>query len=207
MVPDPAAVDGKTRAPGGRCLYHRRHGQRVRPGLKPGRGPNRGGANCGSSRLCLNRQFLQPKSWLGRSARRTVQQVQAQGRKVVFTNGCFDLLHVGHVRYLQAARALGDFLVLGLNDDASVRRLGKGPGRPLTPQAERAEILAALACVDAVVIFSQDTPLELIRTLRPDVLVKGGDYTPRVLWAGRRCCPGAARSTSFPLSPADPPAA
>jgi rfaE bifunctional protein nucleotidyltransferase chain/domain len=113
------------------------------------------------------------------SARRTVQQVQAQGRKVVFTNGCFDLLHLGHVRYLQAARALGDFLVLGLNDDASVRRLGKGPGRPLTPQAERAEILAALACIDAVVIFGQDTPLELIRTLRPDVLVKGGDYTPQ----------------------------
>jgi rfaE bifunctional protein nucleotidyltransferase chain/domain len=111
-------------------------------------------------------------------ARRTVQQVQARARKVVFTNGCFDLLHVGHVRYLQAARALGDFLVLGLNDDASVRRLNKGPGRPLTLQAERAEILAALACVDAVVIFSQDTPLELIQILRPDVLVKGGDYTP-----------------------------
>ena len=111
-------------------------------------------------------------------ARRTVRQVQARARKVVFTNGCFDLLHVGHVRYLQAARALGDFLVLGLNDDASVRRLGKGPGRPLIPEAERAEILAALACVDAVVIFSQDTPLELIHTLRPDVLVKGGDYTP-----------------------------
>jgi D-beta-D-heptose 7-phosphate kinase/D-beta-D-heptose 1-phosphate adenosyltransferase len=98
---------------------------------------------------------------------------------VVFTNGCFDLLHVGHVRYLQAARSLGDFLVLGLNDDASVRRLGKGSGRPLTPQEDRAEILAALACVDAVVIFGQDTPLELILTLRPDVLVKGGDYTPQ----------------------------
>lgn len=112
------------------------------------------------------------------TARRTAQQVRGQGRKVVFTNGCFDLLHVGHVRYLQAARALGDFLILGLNDDASVRRLAKGPGRPLTPQAERAEILAALACIDAVVIFSQDTPLELILTLRPDVLVKGGDYTP-----------------------------
>ncbi len=111
-------------------------------------------------------------------ARRTVRQVQTEGRKVVFTNGCFDLLHVGHIRYLQAAKALGDFLVLGLNDDASVRRLGKGPGRPLTPQAERAEILAALACVDAVVIFNQDTPLELILTLRPDILVKGGDYTP-----------------------------
>jgi rfaE bifunctional protein nucleotidyltransferase chain/domain len=113
------------------------------------------------------------------NVRRTVQQVQAQGRKVVFTNGCFDLLHVGHVRYLQAARALGDFLVLGLNDDASVQRLAKGPGRPLVPQDERAEILAALACIDAVVLFSQDTPLELILTLRPEVLVKGGDYSPQ----------------------------
>jgi rfaE bifunctional protein nucleotidyltransferase chain/domain len=111
-------------------------------------------------------------------ARWIVQQVQSEGRKVVFTNGCFDLLHVGHIRYLQAAKALGDFLVLGLNDDASVRRLSKGSERPLTPQAERAEILAALACVDAVVIFNQDTPLDLILTLRPDILVKGGDYTP-----------------------------
>lgn len=115
------------------------------------------------------------------AVRRQVQQLQAQGRRVVFTNGCFDLLHVGHVRYLQAARALGDFLLVGLNDDASVRRLAKGPGRPFVPQEERAEVLAALACVDAVVIFSQDTPLELILTLRPDVLVKGGDYTPEAI--------------------------
>lgn len=114
-------------------------------------------------------------------AREIVRQVQSEGRTVVFTNGCFDLLHVGHVRYLQAARSLGDFLVVGLNDDASVRRLGKGAARPLTPQAERAEILAALVCVDAVVIFGQDTPLELILTLRPDVLVKGGDYTPETI--------------------------
>ncbi|MGQ9922000.1 MAG: D-glycero-beta-D-manno-heptose 1-phosphate adenylyltransferase [Desulfobacca sp.] len=126
------------------------------------------------------------------AARRQVQHLQTEGRRVVFTNGCFDLLHVGHVRYLQAARAMGDYLVVGLNDDASVRRLHKGPGRPLVPQAERAEVLAALACVDAVVIFSQDTPLELILHLRPQVLVKGGDYTlativgrPEVLsWGG-----------------------
>jgi rfaE bifunctional protein nucleotidyltransferase chain/domain len=125
-------------------------------------------------------------------ARRLVRRLQARGQRVVFTNGCFDLLHVGHVRYLQAAKALGGFLVVGLNDDASVRRLDKGSARPLTPQAERAEILAALACVDAVVIFSQDTPLELIINLRPEVLVKGGDYTlenivgrPEVLsWGG-----------------------
>lgn len=114
-------------------------------------------------------------------ARQQVRELQAQGRKVVFTNGCFDLLHVGHIRYLEAARALGDFLVVGLNTDASVRRLQKGPDRPLVPEAERAEILAALACVDAVVLFSQDTPRELILYLRPDLLVKGGDYTPETI--------------------------
>ncbi len=123
--------------------------------------------------------LLKILSWA--EARRRIEHLQALGRRVVFTNGCFDLLHVGHVRYLQAARSLGDFLVVGLNDDDSVRRLHKGPGRPLVPQAERAEVLAALACVDAVVIFSQDTPLELILTLRPDVLVKGGDYTPETI--------------------------
>jgi D-beta-D-heptose 7-phosphate kinase/D-beta-D-heptose 1-phosphate adenosyltransferase len=104
-----------------------------------------------------------------------VRNLQRAGKKVVFTNGCFDLLHVGHVRYLQQARELGDALVVGVNSDASVRRL-KGPGRPLTPARERAEILAALACVDFVTIFSGSTPLALIRALGPDVLVKGGDW-------------------------------
>ena len=93
----------------------------------------------------------------------------------MFTNGCFDLLHIGHVRYLQEAQALGDALVVGVNSDASVRRL-KGPGRPLTPAKERAEILAALACVDFVTIFGATTPLQLIRALGPDILVKGGDW-------------------------------
>ena len=97
------------------------------------------------------------------------------GERIVFTNGCFDLLHVGHVTYLAAARALGDRLVVGLNDDESVRRL-KGTERPLQPLADRAAILAALRAVDLVVPFAEDTPLELIRALRPDVLVKGGDY-------------------------------
>jgi D-beta-D-heptose 7-phosphate kinase/D-beta-D-heptose 1-phosphate adenosyltransferase len=100
-----------------------------------------------------------------------------RGRTIVFTNGCFDLLHVGHVKYLQKARELGDLLVLGLNSDASIRRL-KGPHRPLIGQEERAHILAALKCIDYVVIFDEDTPLELIRALRPAVLVKGGDYAP-----------------------------
>lgn len=98
------------------------------------------------------------------------------GRKVVFTNGCFDLLHVGHVRYLKEARAQGDMLVLGLNTDASVRRL-KGPERPLQNEQARAEILAALEAVDFVTLFDEETPENLIHEVRPDVLVKGGDYT------------------------------
>lgn len=96
--------------------------------------------------------------------------------RVVFTNGVFDLLHPGHIDVLTAARRAGDALVVGLNSDASVRRL-KGPTRPIRSEAERAYVLAALAAVDAVVVFEQDTPLELIRVLEPDVLVKGGDYT------------------------------
>jgi len=95
--------------------------------------------------------------------------------KLVFTNGCFDLLHRGHVEYLYAARVLGDALVVGLNTDASVRRL-KGPGRPITPVADRAWVLASLEAVDAVTLFEEDTPRALIAALLPDVLVKGGDY-------------------------------
>ena len=98
-------------------------------------------------------------------------------KKIVFTNGCFDWLHVGHVRYLQEARSHGDLLVVGVNSDESVRRL-KGPTRPVQNEADRAEILAALACVDYSVLFTQDTPYELIKIARPDVLVKGGDWRP-----------------------------
>jgi D-beta-D-heptose 7-phosphate kinase/D-beta-D-heptose 1-phosphate adenosyltransferase len=108
---------------------------------------------------------------------RILETEREKGRKVVFTNGCFDLLHVGHVKYLQKARRLGDLLVLGLNSDESIRRL-KGPKRPLIGEEERAHILAALDCIDYVVVFDEDTPLELIRALRPQILVKGGDYTP-----------------------------
>ncbi len=111
---------------------------------------------------------------------RMVQQHRQQGERIVFTNGCFDLLHVGHMRYLQQARSLGDCLVVALNDDASVHRL-KGQQRPLIPQAERASVLAALACVDYVTLFSENTPLDLIRLVCPDVLVKGGDYTPETV--------------------------
>lgn len=96
-------------------------------------------------------------------------------QKIVFTNGCFDVLHYGHVRYLLEAKKLGDILVVGLNSDESVRRL-KGPTRPVNGEKERAFVLAALACIDYVVIFGEDTPEELIETVIPDVLVKGGDY-------------------------------
>ena len=108
---------------------------------------------------------------------------KACGEKVVFTNGCFDILHVGHVTYLEKARNLGKHLIVGLNTDASVRRL-KGETRPLVHELDRARVLAALACVDAVVLFNQDTPTELIEQIRPDILVKGGDYTPEQV-AGR----------------------
>lgn len=97
--------------------------------------------------------------------------------KLCFTNGCFDLLHPGHVKYLEEARALGDYLVVGLNSDASVARL-KGVGRPLQDELARATVLLGLRSVDAVVRFDEDTPLELIKALEPDILVKGGDYTP-----------------------------
>ena len=108
--------------------------------------------------------------------KQTVDALRSAGRTVVFTNGCFDLLHVGHVQYLGAARALGDALVVALNTDESVRRL-KGPERPLISERQRAELIAALECVDYVTLFGQDTPIELIELLEPDVFVKGGDYT------------------------------
>ena len=104
-----------------------------------------------------------------------VREQRAAGRRIVFTNGVFDILHPGHVRYLQAARRHGDLLIVGLNSDASVRR-NKGPVRPINPENERAEVLAALACVDAVAVFDEDTPDAIIRRVQPDILVKGADW-------------------------------
>ena len=109
-------------------------------------------------------------------AARLASACRSQGRRLVLANGCFDLLHVGHVRYLRAARALGDVLLVALNSDAAVRRL-KGPGRPLIPVSERAELVAALADVDAVVVFDDDRADRLIATLQPDVHAKGTDYS------------------------------
>ena len=103
--------------------------------------------------------------------------IHARGGKVVFTNGVFDLLHPGHIRYLQDARTLGDALIVGVNSDRSVRAI-KGPERPITPENERAEILSALECVDAVAIFDEETPAEIIRRIQPDILVKGADWGP-----------------------------
>lgn len=106
---------------------------------------------------------------------RRIAEIREAGGRVVFTNGCFDLLHPGHVSYLRAARSLGDALVVGLNSDASVRKL-KGSSRPVVPEKDRAAVLEALESVDAVVVFGEDTPIRLMRELEPDVYVKGGDY-------------------------------
>ncbi|TKS58292.1 MAG: glycerol-3-phosphate cytidylyltransferase [Nitrospira sp.] len=103
---------------------------------------------------------------------------RAKGKRIVFTNGCFDLMHIGHTRYLQAAKSLGDLLVVGVNTDASVRSLEKAPDRPIVPEAQRAEVLAALGCVDFVVLFAEPDPGRLIAAIQPDVLVKGGDWAP-----------------------------
>jgi rfaE bifunctional protein nucleotidyltransferase chain/domain len=104
-----------------------------------------------------------------------VREARAAGKRIVFTNGVFDILHPGHLRYLEAARRHGDVLIVGLNADASVRR-NKGPARPINPEAERAEVLEALACVDAVSIFDEDTPADIIQRVQPDILVKGADW-------------------------------
>ncbi len=131
-------------------------------------------------------------------AKRRFGRANRDGKRVVFTNGCFDLLHPGHIQSLEQARALGDALIVGINSDASVREL-KGPGRPILPELERAEILAALECVDAVVIFGEPTPREIIAALLPDVLVKGGDW-PGDQIVGREEVEGAGgRVVSVPV--------
>lgn len=120
----------------------------------------------------------------GQALARALRALRRRGKKIVFTNGCFDILHVGHVDYLERARRLGDALVVGLNSDGSVRRL-KGPARPLNRAVDRARVLGALACVDLVTVFGEDTPERLIAEVRPDVLTKGGDWkTKDIVGAG-----------------------
>jgi rfaE bifunctional protein nucleotidyltransferase chain/domain len=133
-------------------------------------------------------------------AYRLVDELKRRGRRVVFTNGCFDLLHPGHTRYLAEARKLGDVLIVAVNSDASVRTL-KGPGRPIFPQEERAELLAALEAVDYVTIFDDLTPQAVIARLLPDVLVKGGDWGPDEI-VGRAEVEGAGGQVlSIPVVP------
>ncbi len=124
---------------------------------------------------------------------------QSANQKVVFTNGCFDLLHAGHVDLLNRARALGDMLVLGLNSDASVRSLDKSPERPVVPQEQRAVVVAGLAAVDWVVIFDQPTPAELIATIDPDVLVKGGDWPIEQIVGASQVLDRGGQVQSLPL--------
>jgi D-beta-D-heptose 7-phosphate kinase/D-beta-D-heptose 1-phosphate adenosyltransferase len=107
---------------------------------------------------------------------RIIKNLKTKGKRIVFTNGCFDLLHIGHIRYLEEAKALGDVLVVGVNSDSSVRKL-KGPQRPILPEEERTEILSGLGCVDYITLFDELDPLKLITSLQPNVLVKGGDWT------------------------------
>lgn len=124
----------------------------------------------------LFHQQLKSKIVSKEEAFKKVQSLREAGKKVVFTNGCFDILHPGHVDYLSQARDLGDFLVLGLNTDHSVKRLNKAPNRPVNNESTRAIVLAGLACIDLIVFFDEETPYELIKFLQPNVLVKGNDY-------------------------------
>ncbi len=124
----------------------------------------------------------------------------SQPGRVVFTNGVFDLLHPGHVDVLTAARLQGDTLIVGLNSDSSVKRL-KGPGRPVRTESERAYVLAALESVDAVVLFDEDTPLDLVVALKPDVIVKGGDYTVETIVGAREVRGWGGRAVVIPLTP------
>ncbi len=137
---------------------------------------------------------------VGRVAlKETLGALKKAGKQIVFTNGCFDFLHIGHVRYLKAAKALGDLLVVGLNSDHSVRQI-KGPRRPIVPENERAEVLAALSCVDYVTPFDEPDPLVTIRMLMPDVLVKGADWAEDAI-VGRDVVEGAGgRAVRIPLT-------
>lgn len=128
------------------------------------------------------------------------QELKDRGKRVVFTNGCFDILHAGHVRYLQAARELGDCLIVGLNSDASVQRL-KGPQRPVNHQQDRAEVLSGLAAVDFVVIFDDETAEGLVREIRPDIYVKGGDYSAKQLPESRIVAEYGGRTVLIPEVP------
>ncbi|MDR2141544.1 MAG: D-glycero-beta-D-manno-heptose 1-phosphate adenylyltransferase [Deltaproteobacteria bacterium] len=140
-------------------------------------------------------KIMTPQAALAQS-----QALKGQQGVLVMTNGCFDLLHPGHLRYLEQARSLGDHLLVALNSDSSVRRL-KGPKRPVRPERERAEMLAGLEMVNSVVIFPEDTPLNLIELLQPDILVKGGDWSPETIVGGPETLARGGQVRSLTLAP------
>lgn len=143
-----------------------------------------------------------PGKLLSRSELATVlAKRRAEGHRIVFTNGCFDLMHVGHVRYLNQARQLGDLLLVGVNTDSSVRSLGKSPARPIVPEGQRAEVLAALASVDYVVLFDESDPKRLIAEVQPDVLVKGGDWAVEAIIGRELVEARGGVVTTIPLVP------
>jgi D-beta-D-heptose 7-phosphate kinase/D-beta-D-heptose 1-phosphate adenosyltransferase len=143
---------------------------------------------------------LSPKvvDWAG--AKKLVQSAQQQGKQVVFTNGCFDILHAGHLSCLERSRQLGDLLIVGLNSDASVRAL-KGPSRPVISHDHRAALLAGLACVDVVVVFDEERPEALVRHLAPDILVKGSDYSPEQIAGADFVIRHGGKVVTLPLVP------
>ncbi len=130
----------------------------------------------------------------------TISRCRLLSKKIVFTNGCFDILHAGHIHSLEQAAAFGDFLIVGLNSDKSINRI-KGPDRPFNKEQDRALLLASLMMVDAVVLFEQETPLELIQTLKPDVLVKGGDYTIESIVGAEDVMQNGGKVEIIPLIP------
>jgi rfaE bifunctional protein nucleotidyltransferase chain/domain len=141
------------------------------------------------------------KIWKREEAARLSAITKAEGKRIVFTNGCFDILHAGHVTYLQEASELGDFLVVGINSDASVKRLEKSPARPLQNEFSRTTVMASLGCVGAVIVFDEDTPLELITEIKPDVLVKGADYKIEDIAGAKEVIAAGGQVKTLPFLP------
>ena len=150
--------------------------------------------------LKWSKRSLSRKIQARRALRQIVSASQKKGKKVVFTNGCFDILHAGHVTYLEKAKKLGDILVVGVNSDASVKRI-KGPKRPVNPEGDRLKVIAGLEAVDYVTLFHEDTPLDLIQEIRPNVLVKGADWKKEKIVGGKEVESWGGKVKQVPLVP------
>ncbi len=142
---------------------------------------------------------LKDKILTREQAKERIVDLKSSGKKIVFTNGCFDILHPGHVDYLSQARDFGDFMILGLNTDASVKKLNKAANRPINNEKTRAFVLAGLACIDAIVLFDEETPYELIKFLVPDILVKGNDYSIEQIIGNDIVAAGGGKVLTIPL--------